>query len=223
MEETYIRYGVPSNWADQYKRMGISASTFKNTSKSSLITNYKIPEDQVEFVKNCLERKPIDSKIIQELLENSAYTCCLCHGVKSDAYIIHHIIEYSISKDNSYDNLAVVCPNDHDLAHRKGVSLTSKITEEQIRESKKNWAFNVEEYIGTDVIKANHVTEHLIKKKIVHPVTENDIVKGYELVHDFLSKKFFEKLSPEAKKVRTTIELFRIAFKDWKQHGVLAS
>ena len=46
---------------------------------------------------------------------------------------------------------------------------------------------------------------------------------GYELVHDFLSKKFFEKLGPEAQKAKTTIDIFRKAFREWKQHGVLAS
>jgi len=49
------------------------------------------------------------------------------------------------------------------------------------------------------------------------------MVVGYELVHDFLSKKFFDKLGPDAKKVKTIIEIFRKAFKEWKDHKVLAS
>ena len=118
MKETYIKYGVPSDWAYQYELIGISASTFKNTSKENLLTKYKISEEQIDFVKNCLTRQPIDNQTIQELLDNNSYICCICKGKKSGAYIIHHIVEYSISQDNSYDNLAVLCQIDHDLAHR---------------------------------------------------------------------------------------------------------
>ena len=82
---------------------------------------------------------------------------------------------------------------------------------------------DIARYISTDKVTAQHVVEHLTKKKIVHPVVEKDKVNGYELVHDFLSKKFFEKLGPEAKKSKTIIEIFRKAFKEWNDHKVLAS
>jgi hypothetical protein len=139
LEKTYIRYGVPSNWAHDYESIGISTSTFKHTSKKNLIDKYKIPKIQIDFVKDCLVRKPIEDVIVQQLLEKSRFVCCLCKGQKSDAYIIHHIVEYSKTKDNSYTNLVVLCPNDHDLAHRSGVAITNKISEDQIRIAKKNW------------------------------------------------------------------------------------
>lgn len=145
LENTYIQYGVPSNWAHEYDQKGISVSTFKQTSKRNLLEKYNISKPQIDFVKNCLLRKPIDENIIFKLLENSRFVCCLCKGQKSDAYIIHHIIEYSQSQDNTYPNLAVLCPNDHDLAHRNGNALTNKITEQQIREAKKNWEQKVKE------------------------------------------------------------------------------
>lgn len=139
LKETYIQYGLPSSWAHEYELIGISASTFKTTSKKNLIDKYKIPEKQIKFVKNCLVRQPIDDSIVQNLLENNGFVCCLCKGIQCDAYVIHHIVEYSLTKDNKYSNLAVVCPNHHDLAHRTGVMLTNQITEKQIREAKKSW------------------------------------------------------------------------------------
>lgn len=139
LKQTYIQYGVPSDWADEYERIGISTSTFRQTSKKNLFNNYNIPKTQINFVKPCLVRQPIEEKTVQKLLENSNFLCCLCKGEKSHAYIIHHIVEYSISKDNSYNNLAVLCTSDHDLAHRKGVALTDKISEKQIKVAKQNW------------------------------------------------------------------------------------
>lgn len=139
LKDTYIQFGVPSNWAHEYELTGIPAATFKVTSKKNLLLKYQIPENQIKFVKHCLVRQPIDEAIVQKLLQNSKFVCCLCQGQKSNAFIIHHIIEYSISQDNTYSNLAVVCPNDHDLAHRSGIALTSKISEKQIRAAKINW------------------------------------------------------------------------------------
>ena len=139
LKQTYIQYGVPSDWAEEYEHNEISAATFKQTSKKNLFNKYNIPKIQIDFVKSCLTRQPIDEETVHKLLENSNFLCCLCKGEKSHAFIIHHIEEYSISKDNSYNNLAVLCTSDHDLAHRKGIALTEKISEKQIREAKQNW------------------------------------------------------------------------------------
>ncbi|MCK9212235.1 MAG: HEAT repeat domain-containing protein [Ignavibacteriaceae bacterium] len=138
-EKTYIQYGVPSSWAHEYEQLGISTTTFKQTSKKNLIDKYKICRTQINFVKECLVRKPINEDILQTLLERNNFICCLCKGTKSNSYIIHHIEEYSKSQDNSYDNLAVLCPNDHDEAHKQGKSLTSKVSAKQIRKAKKKW------------------------------------------------------------------------------------
>ena len=138
---TYIQYGVPNTWAADYEQKGISVNTFKNTPKKDLISKYNIQANQIKMVKECLVRQPIDESVVQKLLERNRYVCCLCKGQKGSAFIIHHIVEYSKTKDNKYSNLAVLCLNDHELAHRSltGVSLAIKITAKHIRESKKNW------------------------------------------------------------------------------------
>ena len=82
---------------------------------------------------------------------------------------------------------------------------------------------DISRYLTTTRANVQHVIEHLIKKKIVHPVVEGDKGIGYELVHDFLSRKFFDKLGTEEKRAKTTIDIFRKAFREWKQHEVLAS
>lgn len=46
---------------------------------------------------------------------------------------------------------------------------------------------------------------------------------GYELVHDFLSKRFFEKLDIYKKKSKIVIETFRNTMRDWSKEGMLAS
>ncbi len=171
LAETYIQYGVPSNWAHRYELLEISSTTFKQTSKKNLNTKYQIPQIQITFVKNALNRQPIDHAVVQKLIENNRFVCCLCKGQKSDAYIIHHIVEYSISRDNNYSNLALLCPNDHDLAHRSGIALTNKISEQQIKEAKANW----EKQVRTEnkqKASSNPVAKKLSHWKNINPYKE---------------------------------------------------
>src|SRR6185436_6895816 len=125
LKDTYIQYGVPNNWASKYNSIGISAATVKITSSKNLVNKYKIPIVEIKFVKKCLLREPIKQSVVQKLILNNRGVCCICKGQKSDAFIIHHIKEYSKSQDNKYSNLALLCPNDHELTHR-GLQLSHR-------------------------------------------------------------------------------------------------
>ncbi|SDH66740.1 HNH endonuclease signature motif containing protein [Chitinophaga filiformis] len=143
-EDTFIQYGVPNDWAKSYVSKQLSVTSFRNLSNKILQDSFSIPIDQIKFVKRCLKRTPIEDNIVNQLLENNNYTCCLCKGTKGTSFIIHHINHYSTSQNNNYENLAVLCPNDHDLVHKEGNSLTLKITKEQIIKSKRKWEKEVE-------------------------------------------------------------------------------
>lgn len=145
ISQTFIQYGVSDEIATELEAKGLTKSKFLKTSIKDLIQKYDVESTVAAFVKDCINRKPIDDETIQQLLENSNFLCCICKGKKSYAYIIHHIVPYSKTKDNSYDNLAVLCPNDHDLAHREGIALTNKITEKQIKATKANWEKKVKQ------------------------------------------------------------------------------
>jgi len=69
----------------------------------------------------------------------------------------------------------------------------------------------------------NEILNHLADKRIVHPIVKNNELIGYELVHDFLSKRFFEKLDVVKKKIKTVIETFRNTMREWNREGMLAS
>ena len=143
-EKAYLNYGVPSHWIDNYIDKGLTISAFRATSKKNLLKRYGIPDNEVDFVKTCLKREPIDDNTLQSLLESSNFLCCLCKGTKGTSYIIHHIEEYSKSQDNNYENLAVLCPSHHDDAHKQGKTLTNKITPDNIRKAKSKWEKLVE-------------------------------------------------------------------------------
>lgn len=143
--DTYLQYGIPSDWAESFDAKGISVAAFKKTSAKMLQQKFAIPAENIAFVKACLTRKPIDRDELETLLNNNRFVCCVCRGTKGQSYIVHHIIPYAQTQDNSYDNLAVLCPVDHDLVHREGTMLTQKITPDQVRKAKYKWEQKVEE------------------------------------------------------------------------------
>jgi len=145
MTNTYLQYGIDSDLATKLAGIGISKTTFEKTSNKNLREKYGLSENEIEIVKQAITRQPIDKNVIEDLLKNTNYTCCICKGIKSKSYIIHHIDDYSVSQDNGYHNLAVLCPNDHDLAHKKGKSLTLKLTQEQVINAKYEWEKQVSE------------------------------------------------------------------------------
>lgn len=143
ISNTYINYGVPSGLAEKLEQQDISATTIRNTSIKNLIDKYELSEHDSKFLKECLSRNPIEDTVLLKLLGNNAYRCCLCQGSASTSFIVHHIKEYSSSQNNSYENLAVLCPNHHDEAHKSGRLLTQKITPEILIEQKKIWEQDV--------------------------------------------------------------------------------
>jgi len=134
----FLKYGIGQNLAEQLHKKGLSVTTVKSTSQKNLIEKYHISKIEVKTIKSAILRQPIDKVIIDKLLLNNNYTCCCCLGTKGKTFIIHHITEYEISQDNSYENLAVLCPVCHDLAHSKR-ALTLTIDKTQLLELKKTW------------------------------------------------------------------------------------
>jgi hypothetical protein len=159
MIDTYIQYGIDSDLATKLGGLGIPKTTFEKTSNKNLREKYGLPDNEIEIVKQAITRQPIDKETIEILLSNSNYTCCICKGTKSKSYIIHHIDEYSISQNNKYYNLAVLCPDDHDLAHKKGKSLTLKLTEEQIYTAKDKWENQVKDINIQKASKSGNIFE----------------------------------------------------------------
>lgn len=173
--EELLKYGINSDLAHIANSIGLNVTNIRATSKKLLIKNYGLTEQQAKVLKDNIVRKPISEADVQLLLERNAGTCCVCQGKKSDAYIIHHIEHYNISQNNEYDNLVLLCPNDHELAHREGESLANKITPKQLISFKKSWEKNVEE---------NKVRKATLKGEI-HDVDYLNVHRILELANQF--------------------------------------
>ena len=83
------------------------------------------------------KRPPIPAKTLHIVLFGSAYTCCICRD-KSHPIIVHHLIEWAVSRNHNISNLSVLCLNCHAKAHSKS-TISLNLTPERIRKAKATW------------------------------------------------------------------------------------
>jgi hypothetical protein len=138
-----LRYGIGIDLARRAEDAGLTVAKIRALARRDIATRFRLSEVEASELKRCVTRQPIAPDTVELLLSRSNHACCVCKGVKSGAIIIHHIKEYEVSQDNSYGNLAVLCPSDHDRAHRPG-GLSLGLTAEQIHRAKDAWEKRVE-------------------------------------------------------------------------------
>lgn len=140
--ENLQRYGVAPPLASKVKAAELSLTKIRALSKNDLVKLFLFSPQEASELKKCVSRQPIDAEVATSLLSRSNHLCCVCKGDKGVGVVLHHIIEYEKSQDNSYTNLAVLCPNDHDRAHQSGLSLA--LTVDQVLKAKTSWEHQVE-------------------------------------------------------------------------------
>jgi hypothetical protein len=137
-----VRYGVASPLVERARGAGLTATAIRTLSLDAMVKKFGLDAREAAELKKCVARQPIDPDTTDSLLSRSNHVCCVCRGQKGDGLVVHHIVEYERSQDNTYTNLALLCPNDHDRAHRGG--LTVGLTADQIRKAKHSWEHQVE-------------------------------------------------------------------------------
>lgn len=138
-----IRYGVSSDLVQKIEAKNLTLSKIGTLSKKDLTESFGLTVVEAEELKTCVVRRPVEPDTVRLLLDRSNHTCCVCKGAKGGAIILHHIVPYEETQNNHYSNLAVLCPNDHDRAHRPG-ALTLGLTAADIRRAKIAWERKVE-------------------------------------------------------------------------------
>lgn len=138
---TLLQYGLSDDFAKRAHKAGLTVTKVRALSITDLVERYGLSFSEAKVLTNCVQRHPINSKVVSSLLQQSNFLCNICKGLKGVTYVIHHIVEYEKTQDNSYKNLVVLCPTDHDLAHQGG--LTLRITADQLRRAKQDWECQV--------------------------------------------------------------------------------
>lgn len=139
----------------------IAVGLDSNLAKKIISKRYDLTKQVQHLINNCVrilnlgkssiskvkKRKPIPSPIINRLVSEADWKCCICWKIcEEEPVVIHHIKEYSKTGDNTYENLVLLCPNHHALAHSDWKISRHPLSAELLRERKKEWAKAVIEF-----------------------------------------------------------------------------
>lgn len=162
-EQNLLGYGISDELASKASNNKLTLSKIRALSIEDMVSRFKMSAEEAAELKKCVVRKIIQSDVVLQLLSASNFTCNVCKGSKGHSFIIHHIIPYEKTQDNEYENLIVLCPSDHDIAHRGG--LTLGLSEPQLRTMKSKWESEV---IVANINKASQIfnSEALFGKSI---------------------------------------------------------
>ena len=107
-------------------------SAWQKTQAKGRRKNWKsIPIDDLHTIMQC------SSRTISKILSRSGCKCSLC-GWDKTALDVHHIIPHAQGGSHEHDNLIIVCPNCHRLAHEGKVQI-NQLQEQCIQNTLTNW------------------------------------------------------------------------------------
>ena len=143
-----MRRGFDSETANRLASAGYSLNSLKSLDKNSLQA-LNISEELIQALLQ-EPRPPIPTEILNKVLYESRMTCCVCRD-RSQGIIVHHIHEFSDSRNHGEENLVVLCLNHHGEAHTRR-ELQLNLTPERLREFKARWLKDVKQYDNREAL-----------------------------------------------------------------------
>jgi len=129
--------GFDSETANRLEKAGYTLSSLKTLDENELGCLKIRPELIDKILRE--KRPPIPPETLNKVLYESGMTCCMCrYENQGQGVIVHHIEEYSVSRNHAEDNLVVLCLNHHGDAHTKR-ELQQNLTPERLRDFKQRW------------------------------------------------------------------------------------
>lgn len=188
--KSLLAKGINSKVAEKIINSGYNLSTLSACSKEEL---EELGIDEFTRKQILDKRPPIPEDIIDNLLYKSMRTCCICRKSKRQI-IIHHIIEWKVSRSNQEENLVVLCLKHHGEAHTYK-ELAQNLTADRIIAAKSKWENEVAEMSKKSAFKELEV------------ITRQDYILR-EKWFNFLSK-----INMRIENIESSIEKFKFDFK----------
>ena len=150
-DSALIARGIDSELAEKLRRSGETLNSLKMKTPAELDLLGVSRHAADNILKGA--RPPIPFPDLARVLIANRFTCCVCrdHG---RSVIVHHIKQWAESRDHSTANLAVLCMDDHDRAHKIG-RLTQNLTPALVHEFKASWERDVARMDARAVLNAS--------------------------------------------------------------------
>jgi hypothetical protein len=140
-----MQYGLESSLAERLVEKGFGVTNLRATSIKDLATLFG--ESEAQRIKDAITREPITEEVLNRLVEESDWSCCMCWSVSDHKpVIVHHLTPYAKTQDNTYENLVVLCPNHHAEAHSRSELTGDLLPLGRIKQRKTDFAAAIREW-----------------------------------------------------------------------------
>jgi len=130
-----IGYGLDLAIAKAIEKQGMRMPDIKALADDGF-QELGIPPYVMKAIRDSI-RTPIPSNTVMQVLNDSAFACCICKD-RQRSVVIHHIRKFSESRDHSEGNLVAICVQHHDVAHTHS-ELSQNLTPARLLAFKKAW------------------------------------------------------------------------------------
>ncbi len=146
--QNFLKYGISSNLAEKLVQQGYAVSSIQGGASKKVLRQLGVFTDgEVNEIFEKVKRQPIPDDVMQKLISECELHCCFCWNINEEpSIIIHHIVEYNKSQDNSYGNLVVLCLNHHGDAHTKRQISQQNFPPSRQIHQKQKWIQAVKDY-----------------------------------------------------------------------------
>ena len=138
-EKALLARGFDSELAASIRQQGYTLESLKLAGDENL-SALGLSQAQAELLRR-EPRPPIPTEDLTRVLFDNRWVCCVCRDA-SRPIIVHHIREWSDSRDHTPANLAVLCSLHHGEAHTQR-HLEQNLTGPRIAQSKAMWEAQV--------------------------------------------------------------------------------
>jgi hypothetical protein len=136
--EHLLARGLDSALAEKVIDAGYSLAKLASATKEELRDRLG-NEYEANLVYDAAHRSPIAEDVLSRLVAECDWKCCICADMSLVPVIIHHVEEHHKTQDDSYENLALLCPQHHALAHSTWTIARHPLPPELIRARKQQW------------------------------------------------------------------------------------
>lgn len=138
-EKALLARGFDSELATSIRQQGYTLKSLE-LADSKTLSALGLSPAQVDLLRRG-PRPPIPLEDLTRVLFNNRWVCCVCRDA-SRPIIVHHIREWSESRDHTPENLAVLCTVHHGEAHTRR-HLEQNLTAPRIAQFKTMWEAQV--------------------------------------------------------------------------------
>lgn len=151
-----MRRGLDHETSNSLHAAGHTLSTLSQLSDNELGAA-GVP-DQFHDAFRSTGRPPIPFDTMARVLWANRWTCCVCRQQRLSV-ILHHIRQWSESRDHSDANLAVLCLEHHARAHTTG-DLEQNLTPRRLTDAKAQWEEEVRRLDPAAILAASRIDGH---------------------------------------------------------------